>query len=1030
MKLNQFLTWLRNRIWSPTGHRPGRRRRQGIAAGDRFAAEVQLLEERVLLSGNPASQVAVTDLVRYTSGAVGPQALGTQLPTGYTPAQIRHAYGFDQISFNGTAGNGAGTTIAIVDAYDDPNIANDLQQFDAAFGLSAPPSFTKVNQLGQTSNLPIANAGWITEIALDVEWAHAVAPGASILLVEANSNSDSDLFTAVNTARNSTGVNVLSMSWFFLNGEYSSETSDDIRFTTPGGHVGVTFVACSGDTGAPPSYPSASPNVLSVGGTTLNLDASGNWISETGWSGSGGGISADEAQPSYQTGIVAQTTTFRANPDVAYDANPSTGFPVYDSYNNGTRRPWALWGGTSDATPQWAALIAIADQGRALAGEGSLNGATQTLPMLYGMSANDFHDITSGTSTGSPQYSAGPGYDLVTGLGTPIANLVVNGLIGPPAVAPTLTTISTLGTANQQVPFSISYATLLAASNAQDSNNNPIQFRINSVQNGTLSITHNGVTTAVVPGTTLFGSGDTLAWTSAAGVSGNAVSAFTVTAFDGTLSSSPAVQVKINVLTFQIASDLSGAWVVNSSAGVSLGLGQISQTGSNLTFVNFDGGSSTGQYTAANQIVASNFDNQSSLAGTIDTTTADYGRIVWADGTVWLRVSLGGQYSVTGPGISAPTLASITQSGSSLTLVNGGTTNSATITSTSQLTVSLGGGNTAVATYGNGQISFSNNGQVWAKLDLPPDYTNQSGAAVHIIQNGTALTFVDKFGNPSPGFFISPKQVVATAWGNEIGTVGNGKIVWPGGIVWNENLVLNGTKSGTGTTTITATPSPVTVADYINPATNKPVHLVQTGTTNVIFIDALGNMSLGTFISSTQATTPHFPGQIATIFPDKIVWSGGTIWNQTGSTTAITVTNFVNPNGIPVFLIQNGTSQVGFVDALGRTALGSISGNMVQNPLFAGVIGTLTASSIKWSNNIIWTQVAVVPELITFTDTDGSSSHVRLTSLTTLVGLDGPLNGLTATRLNGTLNWPNGTVWYGFDFNALNALFQMGVQTV
>src|SRR5205814_1976529 len=124
----------------------------------------------------------------------------------------------------------------------------------------------------------------------------------------------------------------------------------------------------SGDAGAPTSYPSASPNVLSVGGTTLTLN-SGNWGTESGWSGSGGGISAYELQPSYQNGIVTQSSTKRTNPDVAYDSNPSTGFPVYDSYNNGSAKPWGQWGGTSDAAPQWAAMMAIVAQGRALQGK-------------------------------------------------------------------------------------------------------------------------------------------------------------------------------------------------------------------------------------------------------------------------------------------------------------------------------------------------------------------------------------------------------------------------------------------------------------------------------------------------------------------------------------------------------------------------------------------------------------------------------------------------------------------------------------
>src|SRR5205085_6862942 len=118
--------------------------------------------------------------------------------------------------------------------------------------------------------------------------------------------------------------------------------------------------------GAPPSYPAASPNVLAVGGTTLNLDSSGNILGESGWSGSGGGISSAESQPAYQHGVVTQTTTARANPDVSYDADPNTGFPVYDSYNNGSSSPWSQFGGTSDGAAQWAALIPIADEGRAL----------------------------------------------------------------------------------------------------------------------------------------------------------------------------------------------------------------------------------------------------------------------------------------------------------------------------------------------------------------------------------------------------------------------------------------------------------------------------------------------------------------------------------------------------------------------------------------------------------------------------------------------------------------------------------------
>ena len=218
----------------------------------------------------------------------------------------------------------------------------------------------------------------------------------------------------------------------FGGGEFSGETGFDSTFTTPAGHAGVTFVASSGDSGAPVSYPSASPNVLSVGGTTLPLNADGTLTSagETGWSGSGGGVSTQESQPAYQSGVVTQSSTKRTNPDVSYDADPNTGFPVYDSFSFGTTDPWEQVGGTSDAAPQWAAIIAIADQGRIVSGETPLDGASQTLPMLYSMPASNFRDITSGTSTGSPHETAGPGYDLVTGRGSPLVNLLVPALVG------------------------------------------------------------------------------------------------------------------------------------------------------------------------------------------------------------------------------------------------------------------------------------------------------------------------------------------------------------------------------------------------------------------------------------------------------------------------------------------------------------------------------------------------------------------------------------------------------------------------
>ena len=368
--------------------------------------------------------------------AAGPAAL----PAGLSPAQVRAFYGFNQITFENGAiqGNGSGQTIAIVDAYDQPNIASDLAVFDAAYGIAAPPSFTKVNENGGSS-LPAANQDWGLEISLDVEWAHAIAPGANILLVEAASSSSGDLLTAVNYARSQPGVSVVSMSWGAA--EFSGESSFDSYFTTPAGHTGVTFVASSGDNGSAgaPLWPSVSPNVLAVGGTQISTDAAGDYLGETAWSGSGGGLSPNEAQPSYQKGIVTQSSTERAVPDVAYNASGGSPYAVYDtSFYSG----WLEAYGTSAGAPQWSALIAIADQGRALEGLGTLDGGTQTLPLIYQLPSTDFHDITTG-SNGA--YSAGPGYDLVTGRGSPVANLVVAGLDGPSSPTPPTVTVTDAG---------------------------------------------------------------------------------------------------------------------------------------------------------------------------------------------------------------------------------------------------------------------------------------------------------------------------------------------------------------------------------------------------------------------------------------------------------------------------------------------------------------------------------------------------------------------------------------------------------
>lgn len=403
-----------------------------------FAAAIDILARPAVLGMvDVGSAAGVSNPARVT---------GQASPYGLTPQQIRTAYGFTGIAFGSISGNGAGQTIAIVDAYNDPYLVgtgtagfatSDLARFDQAFGLPAPPSFIKLGEYG-TGVLPgtdPAGAGnpagnWETEEALDVEWAHALAPQANLVLVEANSSSSADLYQGVSTAKGLAGVTVVSMSWG--SSEYQSELTFDGVFTTPAGHTGVTFVAATGDSGSPGEYPAYSPNVAAAGGTTLTLSSGGGYGSESGWSGSGGGTSAFEPQPAYQEGV--QATGQRTTPDVSFNANPTTGVAVCDQYNTSPSDPWEQIGGTSAAAPSWAALFAIVDQGRMASGSTSLDGSTQTLPMLYQLSASAFHDVTTGSNGG---YRAGVGYDEVTGLGSPVANVLAADLVGTPQPSPT-----------------------------------------------------------------------------------------------------------------------------------------------------------------------------------------------------------------------------------------------------------------------------------------------------------------------------------------------------------------------------------------------------------------------------------------------------------------------------------------------------------------------------------------------------------------------------------------------------------------
>ncbi len=393
------------------------------------------MKRTVWLAGLTLAAVAIPLIAQIPDGtrifATPPIVLASvtnnSTPTGVLPVEFKSAYGFNRIP-----SQGAGQTIALIDAFVDPNILSDVAEYASTFHLSCSPTVVQVGS-------PTDNSGWALEESLDVEQACALAPQANIILFEANSNSFTDLLTAVSVAVSSPyNATVVSMSWG--GSEFEGENTFDSYFCniTNGNGQAVTFVASSGDGGHGVIYPSSSPCVIAAGGTTLSLPSALpgpnpftiRYGIETAWSDSGGGLSGYEAQPTWQNPACSTwSTTARCVPDIASDSNPNTGVPVYDTYGYGG---WVQVGGTSVASPDWASFFTLVNAIRAGNGNGTLSQAAQDLYTAY-YSANyltDFHDITSGTngSCGS-QCTAGTGYDLVTGIGSYQANILYSVLV-------------------------------------------------------------------------------------------------------------------------------------------------------------------------------------------------------------------------------------------------------------------------------------------------------------------------------------------------------------------------------------------------------------------------------------------------------------------------------------------------------------------------------------------------------------------------------------------------------------------------
>jgi subtilase family serine protease len=354
----------------------------------------------------------------------GKPKISNGTPTGLPPSAVQTVYNLSGLSPNSGAGNGQ--IIAIVDAFHDPNALSDLNTFNAQYGYAQLSTCTSLTQSGPCfeqvfaqGKQPRTNAGWVLEESLDIEWAHAEAPAAKIVLVEAATNSNSNLFGAVVAASN-LGATEVSMSWG--GGESSGETSLDSDFT----RAGTFYTASAGDSGHAAEYPAASPHIIAVGGTTLN-GCSGthcSFTTETTWSGSGGGASAVEPIPSYQSGytgpvfgastINALTGGHRGIPDVSFDANPNTGVSIFDSTADQGQSGWFTVGGTSVGAPNWAGILAAGKAANSTALEGDS-------AIYSGGYTTNLRDVTSGTNGNcGTDCTAGTGYDLVTGLGSPI----------------------------------------------------------------------------------------------------------------------------------------------------------------------------------------------------------------------------------------------------------------------------------------------------------------------------------------------------------------------------------------------------------------------------------------------------------------------------------------------------------------------------------------------------------------------------------------------------------------------------------
>jgi subtilase family serine protease len=491
--------------------------------------------------------------LRRTTGVRAHVAAGVNpavAVSGYGPSDLDSAYSVPTTL-------GSGKTVAIVDAYDDPNAASDLSTYRSNFGLPACTTgngcFKKVNQSGATSPLPAANAGWASEIMLDLEMVSAICPTCHILLVEASSPTTANLGTAVNTA---VAQGAVAVSNSYGGSESSSETSYDNSYYK---HPGVAIVASSGDSGYTREYPAASQYVTAVGGTALTRASNARGWTESVWStssteGAGSGCSAYEPKPSFQTDTGCARRTIA---DVSAVADPATGVAVYDSYGSGG---WTVFGGTSVASPIIGAMYALAT-----------SPAPSAFPNSYPYAdPSALWDVTTGhTASCSPAYlcTGEVGYDGPTGLGTPN---------GAAAFGPGST-----GSNDFSVSVNPTNVSVAAGSNATAT----VATAVTSGSSESVALSASGlpsgVTASFSPSTVNSGSSSTLTFTaSSAAAAGNYSITITGTASTGSHTTTLTLSVTSGGGTCTAAQKITNPGFESGTTGWSSTAGVIGQYGS------------------------------------------------------------------------------------------------------------------------------------------------------------------------------------------------------------------------------------------------------------------------------------------------------------------------------------------------------------------------------------------------------------------------------------------------------------------